>query len=69
LLYLGINKEHRSQRRGRQALKQAFEFFSTRKVNRISTQVDVHNDPAIRCYAAVGFHELSRSKLYVFQNR
>jgi ribosomal protein S18 acetylase RimI-like enzyme len=69
LLYLGINKEHRSQGRGRQALKQAFEFFSTRKVNCISTQVDVHNDPAIRCYTAVGFHELSRSKLYVFQNR
>lgn len=68
LLYLGINKEHRSRGRGRQALKQAFEYFSTRKVNRISTQVDGHNDPAIRCYAAVGFHELSRGKLYVFQN-
>jgi hypothetical protein len=57
------------RRRTDLALKQAFEFFSTRKVNRISTQVDVHNDPAIHCYAAVGFHELSRSKLYVFQNR
>jgi RimJ/RimL family protein N-acetyltransferase len=66
LLYFGLVSESRNKRFGRGALRSAMHHLHEQSITTIQTQVDERNEPAIRCYSACGFIELSSADLFVW---
>jgi RimJ/RimL family protein N-acetyltransferase len=65
LLYFGLVPAARGKGKGRRALSVALRTLRGSSIQTVLTQVDASNEPALRCYAASGFFELSKAELLV----